>query len=78
MDKETKEKLDFDDIINENRVKNWIYWYLVGDEKYDRGDENYVIKREATHGNELPRRDHHRHDGRKIARYTLLISIYII
>jgi hypothetical protein len=32
MDKETKEKLDFDDIISENRVKNWIYWYLVGDE----------------------------------------------
>jgi hypothetical protein len=32
MDKETQEKLDFDDIISENRVKNLIYWFLVGDE----------------------------------------------
>jgi hypothetical protein len=78
MDKEAKEKQDFDDIINENRVKNWIYWYLVGDEKLDRGDENRVIKREETHGNELPRRDHRRYDSRKIARYILLISIYTI
>jgi len=78
MDKEEKEKLDFDDIINENRVKNWIYWYLLGDEKSDGGDENYVIKREETHGNELPRRYNRRHDGRKIARYTIFIPIYII